>query len=196
MPDELDREKLEIERDEALYRQYCEALLNDFRDDFERGEKFALLACLIFCDRSQLSLPHWALHELALASLRYTSRSSEDFHNAIFGAQNKPVGRYAHRGTKRKKEREHQVWFDIVWALKQQGHKGEELYNQARAEISRGHVIHADGEFCLAACASPNVPEPETLRKTIQRMQKAGARPKFAFMFMPCGSLLTTPASE
>ena len=49
--------------------------------------------------------------------------------------------------TKRRDELKHQVWFDIVWALRQQGYKGDRLYEQARIEIGRGFAILPDGEL-------------------------------------------------
>jgi hypothetical protein len=188
MSDQPDREQLDMEQNAILA-----AWLTDYREAFQGGDKMALLECVIFCDTSDVPLPRWALAKLAAAADAYISRTSENFHDAIFGAALKPVGRHAQAATKRRDEVEHQRWFDIVWALKQQGYKGNDLSERAINEISKGHLRSGRRE---KAYQPRRVPTAETQRKTVQRMQKAGARPKFAFMFMPCGPLPTKPASE
>lgn len=183
------------DREQRDTRQTLEAWMADFREAFRRGDKFALLECVMFCANSELALPRWALVELASAAYKYASgKPSENFHDAIFGAR-KRFGRHSQAATKRRDELKHQVWFDIVWALRQQGYKGDRLYEQARIEIGRGFAILPDGELQFSACPAPKAPNAETLKKTVGRLRKKKVRPKFAFAFMPCGPLPTRPAS-
>ena len=105
MDDETDDKLLEIVR-------------HGFRQQFERGDKMALLDCIGWCDRYGLPLPRWALTALSEASGRYLSGVSSNFHDALFGTK-KTIGRHSNPSTARKES--HELLFDSVTALRNIG---------------------------------------------------------------------------
>ena len=163
--------------DEETYRQHLEVVRYGFRNQFDSSDKLAVLDCVRWCEEYGLPLPSWALKELSGAVGRYLSGDSKNFHLALLGPST--AGRHGNPLTRRRYQREHQLWFDLVCALRKVGFKGDRLYEQTqklletvRISPSNELVIEPRSEADGNAC-----PDTETIRERIHKLEKARTRP-------------------
>ena len=154
--------------DEETHQKHLEVVRTGFREQFEGGEKLALLDCIRWCHRYGLPLPRWALTVLSNASGKYLSHVSANFHDALFGAR-KETGRHSNPATRRRES--HQLLFDIVTALKKRGFKGEGLYERARELLQQLHPT-ADNALQFATKAPGKTPSVETIKKRFEKLKR------------------------
>jgi hypothetical protein len=174
--------------DDEDHQKHLEVVENGFRSQFEKGDVLALLDCIRWCDSYGLSIPVWVRSELSKASNKYLSGDSDNFHDALFG-ERKKIGRHSKPSRTRLENRRHQLTFDLVFALRQRGFKGDRLYDRAKELLPEFHVdsdnrlIYKNQE---ARNGPDNGPEIETIKKRVEQMKRDGARPSgFAHMLLP-----------
>ena len=143
-----------------------------YLDLFRKGDRLALLDCLIWCNEHSLRLPRWATDELAKSAQRYLDRTSENFHDAVFGAR-KDVGRHAQPATKRANQHTDQLLFDVVTALRKKGFKGDGLYETTQDVLGRlrPNVI---GGTTFSDITEKR--DPDTIKKRYLQLRKNGAK--------------------
>ena len=163
------RHKLDLE--EALAQNYWKRV--------QKGDKLALMDCVVICAVENIVIPRWARHELARVFLRYLYGTSDNLDDALFGAKKSP-GRHSKAVTKRRKDAQHQLWFDIVTALKEDGFRGRQLWERALELIKQSYAVpFGQGvRFSLPkGVKPPPTPDVETLKKTYYKLREKGTKP-------------------
>lgn len=173
----------ETDADEDDYEKHVDVVEKGFRGQFEDGDKLALLDCIRWCETYHLTIPAWARVELSIASGKYLSGVSSNFHDALFGARKKE-GRHSNPRTARLETRPHQLIFDLVSALKRHGFKGDALYKRARELLQ---ILHTDFDNRLSVRKEParKSPKQESIKKRFEQMRKGGARPSGLVHMIP-----------
>ncbi len=171
--------------DDEDHEKHLHVVQHSFRKQFDDGDKLALLDCIRWCEEYGVELPGWALRELSIAAGRYLYGVSQNYHVALLGAIT--PGRHGNPATRRRYEQEHQLWFDLVWALRQHEFKGYRLYEQAQKLLGE---IYIDADGRLTTGERPKredeaIPDPETIRDRVESMKNEGARPSGFAHFIP-----------
>ena len=162
--------------DEETYQKHLVVIRNGFREQFESGDKLALLDCIRWCHEYGLPFPHWALAALSRASGKYLVGVSSNFHDALFGAR-KDIGRHSNPATARRASRSHQLIYDLVTILRQRGLKGDRVYEHTE-ELLRILRISADNQSLIVGKdLKRRVPDAGTIKKRYEKMRNDGARP-------------------
>ena len=169
--------------DVETYDKFSEVARDGFREQYESGDKLALIDCIRWCDRHDLSLPRWALVALSQAAGKYLDGVSENLHDAVFGAQ-KAVGRHANPRTARRDSVSHQLIFDVVTALKTHGYKGGRLYDRAQ-EILQEIRITPDKVLKYQDGDPRGSLDQDTIKKYYERQRNAGMKPTVFAGLMP-----------
>ena len=169
--------------DDEDYQKHLEVVQKGFRSQFEDGDPLALLDCIRWCESYGVTIPAWARFVLSNASDRYLSGVSSNFHDALFGARKKD-GRHSNPRTARRETRHHQLIYDLVFALRRHGFKGDQLYVRTHELLQ---ILHLDADNRLSvrrqqARKGPNV---ETIKKRFEKMKRDGARPSGFAHLMP-----------
>ena len=175
------RDTAQSEEDPELRykRDLEEALAQKYLRRFQEGDKLALMDCVVICAVENITMPRWARHELAWVFLRYLYGTSDNLDDALFGAKKSP-GRHSKPATKRREEAQHQLWFDIVTALKEDGFRGRQLWKRALELIKQSYAVpfgQAVGFSLPEGVKPPPTPDVETLKKTYYKLRKKDTKP-------------------
>lgn len=169
--------------DDEDHQKHLEVVQKGFRSQFEDGDTLALLDCIRWCESYGVPIPAWARIVLSNASDKYLSGVSSNFHDALFGARKKD-GRHSNPRTARRETRHHQLIYDLVFALRLRGFKGDQLYVRTQELLKILH-LDADNRLGVRRQQTREVPEVETIKKRFERMQRDGARPSGFAHLMP-----------
>lgn len=169
--------------DDETYGRLLKVARDGFREQYESGDKLALLDCIRFCDQNDIPLRRWAIAELSEAAGRYLQGVSVNFHDAVLGAR-KEDGRHSNPATKRRASLSHQLLFDVVTALKDHGYKGHRLYERAE-EILTQLRMTPDKALKYTAGDPRQLPNQETIKKRYETERNAGRKPTLFAGLMP-----------
>jgi hypothetical protein len=161
-------EDREFEREHWVKQELARCL-----ERFRGRDQLALLDCVVLCDEENYPIPRWARCASAMMAQRYLCGLSATLDDALFGAKKSP-GRHSKAATKRRKEAQHQLWFDIISAHKANGLKGDAMWDVVLEDVKRHGLPRG--------VAPPPVPKLETLTKTYQKMKRSGAKPSLQFL--------------
>ena len=167
--------------DEETHAKHLEVVQKRFREQYQSGDKLALLDCIRWCHRYSVPAPHWAIAVLSKASGYYLSGVSDNFHDALFGAR-KDTGRHSNPATARRES--HQLLYDIVTALRNHGLKGDRLYERAQELLQQLHLT-ADMGLKFRKKKLSKVPKVDTIKRRFEQMKRDGARPSGLAHLMP-----------
>ena len=167
--------------DDEDYQKHLEVVQKGFREQYQSGDKLALLDCIRWCHRYSVPVPHWAIAVLSNASGKYLSGVSSNFHDALFGAH-KETGRHSDPATARRES--HQLLYDIVTALRNHGLKGDRLYERAQELLQQLHLT-ADMGLKFRKEKLSKVPKVDTIKRRFEQMKRDGARPSGLAHLMP-----------
>ena len=164
----------QFEDDPQLQREHwVEEDLARYLRRLQAGDGLALLDCAMLCHEEKYPIPRWARYALAMVAQRYLSGTFATLDDALFGAKKSP-GRHSKAATKRRKEAQHQLWFDIISAHKANGLKGDTMWDVVLEDVKRHGLPRG--------VTLPPVPTIETLRKSYQKMKRSGAKPSLQFL--------------
>ena len=161
--------------DEESLRKHLEVVQHGFRENFQGGNRLALLDCIRWCDDYGLSLPTWALQALSRVAGQYLEKKKDTLDEALFGSKVRH-GRLAHPATSRRQVRNDQLTFDTVFALRKKGFKGDLLYERAH-ELLGTMCLDSDNRLAVGTQQRARVLLPESIKKKYEAMKRRQVRP-------------------
>jgi hypothetical protein len=169
--------------DEIELPRHLSFIQSVLKDSYYNGDKLALLHCINWCEEHGLNIPAWARSELSNGAKKYLRGTSENFHDAIFGAR-KRVGRHSQDSTRNREQRQYQLIVDIVAALANEGYRGDRKWERAR-DLIAVIKLSPEGKLSLRRTGLKRPPKTETIETKWKRRNKVGIKPSSIQFLIP-----------